>query len=245
MGRGGVNEEGKAVSGSDATVDLEREILEESEDTAYAYLAQSWLTSAIDRLWDARRQAGLTQAEVAQRLNTKQPAIARLEKDSEGSLSLRRYVEYALACGVLPLDISLKPAAALRQYALGDPEAPRTESAYKAWSMDVPVQGNVTAPITFSIHEQLPRVEPRVDLSALYAGLEEYEPSYKDLRKLASLCMKFEEPVSTYATLEGVWETVLQAQTVAEGLKATVGVKPRHNYTLKHARTLQPESAAA
>lgn len=131
----------------DALSDLVREVLEESDESANAYLVQSWLSSAIEALYDARRRANLTQKEVAERLGTKQPAIARLEKDDEGRVSLHRYIEYALACGVLPLDLSLRPVSALREYALNDPDAPRTERAYEAWRNGV-AHGLGNAPST-------------------------------------------------------------------------------------------------
>ena len=123
----------ETVAGGDALTNLAREVLEESDESAYAYLAQGWLSSAIEKLYDARRAANLTQKEVAERLGTKQPAIARLEKDDGGRVSLHRYIEYALACDMLPLDIMLKPAEDVRRYATYDPEAPRSEKAYEAW----------------------------------------------------------------------------------------------------------------
>ncbi len=81
---------------------------------AHSYLKASFLSSAIDALFQARRQAGLTQAQVAEKLGTKQAAIARLEADTEGAISLRRYVEFALACGMVPLNIELVPINAAR-----------------------------------------------------------------------------------------------------------------------------------
>lgn len=113
-----------------ALADLARELLED-EETAYEYLKEGWIASAVASLREARREAGLSQEEVANVMGTKQPAIARLEKDHEGSFSLRRFAEYALACDVLPLDILLKPAEILREHALNDPEAPKTELAYE------------------------------------------------------------------------------------------------------------------
>ena len=56
----------------------------------------------LDALLNARQEAGLTQAEVAQRMGTHAPAVARLEralatgKHSPSVATLRRYVK---ACG--------------------------------------------------------------------------------------------------------------------------------------------------
>jgi len=58
--------------------------------------------AALDVLLDARRAAGLTQAEVARRMGVKASALARIEsslvsrKHSPSLLTLRRYAE---ACG--------------------------------------------------------------------------------------------------------------------------------------------------
>jgi transcriptional regulator with XRE-family HTH domain len=140
-----------AVFERDALAELAREVLEESEESANAYLVQGWLSSAIESLYDARREAHLTQKEVAERLNTKQPDISRLERDDEGRVTLHRYIEYALACGVLPLNISLRPASALREYALHDPEAPRTERAYEAWYSKTVASDEATRPARFVV----------------------------------------------------------------------------------------------
>lgn len=118
--------------GVDALTDLTRELLEDDE-TAYAYLLEAWLAQTTGKLREARREAGLTQAEVAERLGTKQPAIARLERDHEGRSSLRRFLEYALACGVLPFELSLESAEEMRRYALDNPDEPITETAYENW----------------------------------------------------------------------------------------------------------------
>ena len=56
----------------------------------------------LDALLKARQEAGLTQAQVAQRMGTQAPAVARLErslatgKHSPSLTTLRRYVK---ACG--------------------------------------------------------------------------------------------------------------------------------------------------
>jgi transcriptional regulator with XRE-family HTH domain len=110
--------------------DLVRELLVEDEESVTAYIEQSWVTRAIEALQDARRRASLTQEEVAKRLSTTQSAIARLENNHEGSISLRRYVRYALACGMAPFDITMEPVSAMRDYILQDPDAARTPLAY-------------------------------------------------------------------------------------------------------------------
>lgn len=110
-----------------------RELLASDDEAARAYLKESFLSEAIIALFHARRDAGLTQAQLAARLGVKQPSIARLERDFSGSVTLRRYVEVAIACGVMPLDLALVPVEQLKRFVLDDPGAEKTASAFNAW----------------------------------------------------------------------------------------------------------------
>src|SRR5712692_5214749 len=80
-----------------------RELTDENNSSTFVkeYLKAGFVSSAVDALFYARRQAGLTQAQVAEQMNTKQAAIARLEADTDGSMSFRRCAEFALACGMV------------------------------------------------------------------------------------------------------------------------------------------------
>lgn len=75
------------------------------------YDAQADEFALLDELLRARRKAGLTQAEVAKRMGTKTPAIARLEagggsqRHSPTVATLRKYAD-AVGCR---LEIRLKP----------------------------------------------------------------------------------------------------------------------------------------
>src|SRR5260370_1772488 len=82
-----------------------------------AYLRTGFLESAVNTLYQARRQADLTQAQLAERLTTGQAAIARLEDDTEGAMSLHRYVDFVMACGMIPFNIAYVPIDALHGYA--------------------------------------------------------------------------------------------------------------------------------
>ncbi len=88
-----------------------RELTDEKNGLAFArdYLKADFLAAAVDALFYARRQAGLTQEQVAQKLGKKQEAIARWEADTEGKMSLRQYFDLALACGRVPLNMILEP----------------------------------------------------------------------------------------------------------------------------------------
>lgn len=105
----------------------------DGEEFTREFLKSSFLSSAVDALFHARRQVGLTQAQVAELMGTKQAAIARLEADTDGSMSLHRFVEFALACGMVPLDIKLAPIEDVHNYVLQFPEAPRTADAFSRW----------------------------------------------------------------------------------------------------------------
>ena len=76
-----------------------------------AYDAQAEEFALLDELLRARRRAGLTQAEVAKRMGTKTPAVARLEggggnrRHSPSVTTLRKYAE-AVGCR---LEIRLRP----------------------------------------------------------------------------------------------------------------------------------------
>lgn len=115
--------------------DLIRQMVSDEKDEEYVkeYFKIDFLTAAIDALSLARRRAGLTQVQVAERLKTKQSAIARLESDTTGAISLRRYVEFALACDMVPLEIKMVPVRLLREYTQAHPEEPKTESFYNTW----------------------------------------------------------------------------------------------------------------
>jgi len=75
------------------------------------YDAQAEEFALLDELLKARRRAGMTQAEVAARMGTKTPAVARLEagggsrRHSPSVATLRKYAR-AVGCR---LEIRLRP----------------------------------------------------------------------------------------------------------------------------------------
>src|SRR5213082_1470245 len=87
-----------------------RKLLKQPEVKA-EYDAQAEEFALLDELLKARRQAGLTQAEVAARMGTKTPAVARLEagggsrRHSPSVATLRKYAQ-AVGCR---LEIRLRP----------------------------------------------------------------------------------------------------------------------------------------
>ena len=96
----------------------------DGEEFTREYLKASFLSSIGRSLYYARRQAGLTQANVAERMDTTQSAVARFEAGNDGSMSFRRYVDFAIACGMMPrslvLHSVLEPIASLRDEVVAD-----------------------------------------------------------------------------------------------------------------------------
>lgn len=110
-----------------------QQLLEENSAETREYLKERLLTSAALGLGAHRKAAGITQADLAERLGTKQPAISALEGDLSGSFSFRRYVDYLLACNVLPLDLSFAPVEGVRQFLLTNFNESPTATAYATW----------------------------------------------------------------------------------------------------------------
>src|ERR1041384_5943645 len=82
-----------------------------------AYAAQAQEFALLDELLRARQRAGLTQAEVAKRMGTMTPAVARLEggggrkRHSPSGATLRKYAD-AVGC---ELAIILRPSRSKRR----------------------------------------------------------------------------------------------------------------------------------
>lgn len=89
-----------------AAVDVPDETLEVAFGKNYA---RERLTIQIKRaLLKARKRAGMTQGDVAARLNILQPAVSRIE--NVNSISIRSLADYLQACGYVA-DISIRPMA--------------------------------------------------------------------------------------------------------------------------------------
>ncbi len=103
-------------------------------ERAARYFSRSWLTKATRTLRDTRKRAELTQTEVARRLGTTQSAVARLERDREGRYTIRRYVDFVVACGAVPTDLSTVQLAQAQALAAVNPAAPITHTTVRTWS---------------------------------------------------------------------------------------------------------------
>lgn len=112
------------------------------------YLRAAFLSSAVDALFYARRKAGLTQEEVAQKLGKKQEAIARWEADKEGKMSLRQYFDLAVASGRVPLNMVLEPIESVRDFVIDHPEEPQAPDLYYTWLQHGSGPITVSQPVT-------------------------------------------------------------------------------------------------
>lgn len=140
---------------------------EHGQEYAVEYFKADFLTAAAISLFTLRREAGLTQAQIAERLHTKQSAIARLEADFDGAMSLRRYIDFVLACGSVPHHLTFTPIETARAFTIAQPETPLTFENQQYWS-------NPTFQLTLEPHSAPPQTASCVSVSA--TTLREAEP---------------------------------------------------------------------
>lgn len=88
---------------------------DEAAEAERYYLRARWVYGVIAKLREARRQAGLTQEELALLLATKQPSIARLERGGNTTF-LERIWDYLYACGASPVELETVGYDALAVY---------------------------------------------------------------------------------------------------------------------------------
>lgn len=103
-----------------ATVSFDQILSEMSDEERAAVEARtSELLTEIDGLTELRRLAELTQGQVAEALNVKQPTVHQIEKRADLYLStLRRFVE--AAGGELELRVTLPGKGAFKLTGIGD-----------------------------------------------------------------------------------------------------------------------------
>jgi DNA-binding XRE family transcriptional regulator len=97
----------------------------EAADAERYYLRARWVYGVIAKLREARRQAGLTQEELALLLATKQPSIARLERGGNTTF-LERIWDYLYTCGASPVELETVGYDALVAYVRDVPAFPVT-----------------------------------------------------------------------------------------------------------------------
>ena len=89
-----------------------------SDEAALSYLRARFLRSVSRQIHSARLAAGLTQADLAERLHTTQSVISRTEADVTGAISLRRFTDWLMACETVPKAVTTVSVASAREAAL-------------------------------------------------------------------------------------------------------------------------------
>lgn len=105
-------------------------------DNLKEYLKTDWIIGMMLRLEQARKDAGLTQGDLAQKLNRQQSVVSRTERDLEGSISLSRYADWLFACDAIPSEIEIMSLENARQNLLMAPmnSITQTSAAPNAWA---------------------------------------------------------------------------------------------------------------
>jgi len=125
---------------AETTSDLVQVVTDEKdgEEFALEYYKAQFLASIGRSLYYARRQAGLTQAQIAKRMNTTQSAVARFEADKNGAMSFHRYLDFAIACDMMPRSLVLhpilEPIAVLRDKLITRAKSGWREEYSHAWN---------------------------------------------------------------------------------------------------------------
>ncbi len=73
------------------------------------FIKTDWILSMMLNLEKVRKDSHYSQKDLAERLGTTQSVISRTESDSTGGISVRRYVEWLLACNVVPKELAVNP----------------------------------------------------------------------------------------------------------------------------------------
>ncbi|MBV9278750.1 MAG: helix-turn-helix transcriptional regulator [Chloroflexi bacterium] len=103
----------------------------------FYYPAQDQKADFQDRvralLIEVRRRAGWSRERVADAAGVPVSVVEGIEAGRLGTVTLEQYVDLALACGHMPLDLALAPVEELREYTAERPHDPRTVTNLEAW----------------------------------------------------------------------------------------------------------------
>ena len=172
-----------------------RKLMDEKKglENTIEYLRSAFLSSAVDALFNARRKAGLTQEQVAQKLGKKQESIARWEADIDGKMSLRQYFDLAIASGHVPLNIVLEPLESVRDFVIDHLEEQQTPDLYYLWLQNRFKPTIVAQPIIGTVTTQedaLPSINKLRDSTPTVRSVERFlRVGYEENLDQANYCL--------------------------------------------------------
>jgi ribosome-binding protein aMBF1 (putative translation factor) len=109
------------------TVPFRRTLTEELRDPEFAreYTTELQRLRLAEQVAKARQAAGLTQGQLAQRMRTSQPAVARMERHDYGGYTIKGLTKFARATGH-ELRVDLRPARERALHAFAKKSTKRT-----------------------------------------------------------------------------------------------------------------------
>lgn len=84
------------------------------------YLKRNFLSSIRDSLFYAQKEAGLSNEEIAKRLNVPVDTVKHFTYFDGKDTSFEQYLKFALACGVMPRPMKLEKIEVLRDEAIAN-----------------------------------------------------------------------------------------------------------------------------
>ena len=97
------------------------------------HVKRDFLERAYRSIKAASRHAGMSEEQAARRAGLPNPISEAVRHGSLERLTIEQYVDLALACGYMPLDLTLAPAVEAQEFASEVPLESRSAPAFDAW----------------------------------------------------------------------------------------------------------------
>ena len=91
--------------------DLIHDLMNDPDSDPTAYLRATWLVNLPRLLRNARRQSGISESKMAQRLGVDVSYVVMMETNRSGELPVSKMIDYFLICGVLPYELEIADVA--------------------------------------------------------------------------------------------------------------------------------------
>lgn len=115
---------------------IEEILAEEGDEVLESFLQSEWFYRAMRKIKEARKRNHLSQMEIAERLGTTQSVVARMENAHYGNFSVARFIAYAWACGVAPVDLGFVDAESMLDFAREKPLSESEIEAIDRWDVE-------------------------------------------------------------------------------------------------------------